>query len=165
MNIKKVIFLLSIGVLLLLFSGCDFTSSAEKETLSAEKILTAVAETVSANLSLTPPPSETPIPTATATATETPTPTVTASATPTTPVVAPSTGGQAAGGCDSAAFVSDVTIPDGTVIAPGAAFTKTWRIQNAGTCTWNTSYAVVFASGTQMGGASPQLLTADVAPG
>lgn len=165
MNIKKVILLLSIGALLLLFSGCDFTSSAEKETLSAEKILTAVAETVSANLSLTPPPSETPIPTATATATETPTPTVTASATPTTPVFAPSTGGQAAGGCDNAAFVSDVTIPDGTVIAPGAAFTKTWRIQNAGTCTWNTSYAVVFVSGTQMGGASPQLLTADVAPG
>jgi len=93
---------------------------------------------------------------------------VTPTASPTftsSPTTAPAVNPGTQGGCDSAAFVSDVTIPDGTVLAPGAAFTKTWRIQNAGTCTWNTSYAVVFVSGTQMGGASPQLLTADVAPG
>ncbi|MBC8332081.1 MAG: hypothetical protein H8E28_08885 [Anaerolineae bacterium] len=162
MNTKKIIILLSISILLLLVSGCDFPNSEGEETLSAEKILTAVAETVSASLSLTPPATETSTPTATATETVTPTASPTFTSSPTTaPVVnQPSTGG-----CDSAAFVSDVTIPDGTVIAPGAAFTKTWRIQNAGTCTWNTSYAVVFVSGTQMGGASPQLLTADIAPG
>jgi hypothetical protein len=52
---------------------------------------------------------------------------------------------------DRAIFVADVTIPDGTVMAPGAAFTKTWKLQNGGTTTWTTSYALAFASGVQMG--------------
>ena len=30
----------------------------------------------------------------------------------------------------------DVTIPDDTKLAPGQTFTKTWRLQNSGTCTW-----------------------------
>lgn len=56
--------------------------------------------------------------------------------------------------CDLAQFVRDVTIPDGTVFAPGATFTKTWRLKNAGTCTWS-GYTLVFDSGELMGGASP----------
>lgn len=47
-------------------------------------------------------------------------------------------------------MVQDVTIPDNTYIAPGAAFTKTWRFENTGTCTW-TGYTIAFASGDQMG--------------
>jgi len=39
-------------------------------------------------------------------------------------------------GCDRAQFISDVTVPDGTTFAPGATFTKTWRLKNSGTCTW-----------------------------
>src|ERR1043165_7998784 len=41
--------------------------------------------------------------------------------------------------CDSAAFVSDVTYPDASNVPLGGAFTKIWRLQNTGTCTWNTS--------------------------
>jgi hypothetical protein len=52
--------------------------------------------------------------------------------------------------CNSAHFVSDVTIPDGTTVSPGTTFTKTWRLKNDGACTWTTSYDVVFVSGTQM---------------
>lgn len=52
---------------------------------------------------------------------------------------------------DRAVFVADVTIPDGTVIAPGAAFTKTWKLQNGGISTWTTSYSLAFVSGEQMG--------------
>lgn len=37
---------------------------------------------------------------------------------------------------DYSAFVDDVTIPDGTVVAPGARFTKTWALQNVGTVPW-----------------------------
>jgi hypothetical protein len=37
-------------------------------------------------------------------------------------------------------FVTDVNIPDGTLIAPGTSFTKTWTIENDGTCTWNSEY-------------------------
>lgn len=51
---------------------------------------------------------------------------------------------------DSAAFVSDVTIPDNTVVAANTAFTKTWRVKNAGTCTWDSSYLVAYISGTTM---------------
>jgi hypothetical protein len=56
--------------------------------------------------------------------------------------------------CDQAQFIRDVTIPDGTIFAPNATFTKTWRIKNSGTCTWS-GYSLVFDSGDSMSGASP----------
>ena len=71
----------------------------------------------------------------------------------------------AATACDAAQFVADVTIPDGTVVAPGAALVKTWRFKNVGTCTWSTSYAIVFYSGTKMGAPSAVNLPNSVAPG
>ncbi|HLF29121.1 MAG TPA: PA14 domain-containing protein [Anaerolineae bacterium] len=66
---------------------------------------------------------------------------------------------------DRASLISDVTIPDNTNVAPGAAFVKTWRLRNAGTCTWDTSYALVFASGAQLGGPASVALPGSVAPG
>jgi len=48
--------------------------------------------------------------------------------------------------CDRAEFVDDVTVEDGTVFKPGETFTKTWRLKNTGSCTWTTSYRVVFDS-------------------
>jgi len=67
--------------------------------------------------------------------------------------------------CDAAAFVADITIPDGTNFAPGAALVKTWRLKNVGTCTWSTSYAIVFYNGTKMGAPSVVNLPTSVAPG
>jgi uncharacterized repeat protein (TIGR01451 family) len=55
--------------------------------------------------------------------------------------------------CDRGAFVSDVTVPDGTVMAPGQAFTKTWRVRNVGSCAWTSSYALVFVLGNTFGAA------------
>lgn len=66
---------------------------------------------------------------------------------------------------DKAEFVNDVSIPDDTVFLPGESFAKTWRLKNAGTCTWTTSYALVFVSGDQMGATSPTTLPAEVKPG
>ncbi len=51
---------------------------------------------------------------------------------------------------DVATFVSDVTIPDNTVVAPGQSFTKTWRMRNRGTCTWGPNYTLAFVSGPAM---------------
>jgi hypothetical protein len=51
--------------------------------------------------------------------------------------------------CDQALFVKDVTIPDGTIISPGATFKKTWRLKNIGTCTWS-GYSLVFDRGESM---------------
>jgi len=62
-------------------------------------------------------------------------------------------------------FVTDVTIPDGTILTPGQNFTKTWRLKNVGTCTWTTSYVIVFSSGNSMNGPAVQALTGNVNPG
>ena len=51
---------------------------------------------------------------------------------------------------DSAAFISDVTIPDNTVIAANTAFAKKWRLKNTGTCTWDSNYLVAYISGATM---------------
>ncbi len=71
--------------------------------------------------------------------------------------------GQAGG--DRAIFVADVTIPDGTVIAPGAKFTKTWKLQNGGSTTWTTAYTLAFASGEQMGNTTSVPIPQPVPPG
>jgi hypothetical protein len=66
----------------------------------------------------------------------------------------------------TATFIADVTYPDGSQISPGHNFTKTWRIKNVGTCTWNADYQIVFESGELMGGpASQQLTSVHIPPG
>jgi hypothetical protein len=59
--------------------------------------------------------------------------------------------------CDNSAFVSDVTIPDKTVIDAGDSFTKTWKFRNTGTCGWTTSYAIASAYGDAMSGTETKL--------
>jgi hypothetical protein len=69
-----------------------------------------------------------------------------------------------AAACDAILFIADVTVPDGSSYSPNATFTKTWRLKNIGTCTWTTSYMLVFVSGAQMGGPAEVNLTSTVAP-
>ena len=54
--------------------------------------------------------------------------------------------------CDSAVYLSDVTIPDGTTIPAGQSFTKTWKVSNTGSCAWMATYQLVFISGDSLGG-------------
>jgi len=56
-----------------------------------------------------------------------------------------------AGGCYNATLVSDVTVPDGTEMKPGQSFTKTWEIQNSGTCDWNENFKIAFVGGNVFG--------------
>jgi len=67
-----------------------------------------------------------------------------------TPTPEPLTAAEAA--CLSAAFVTDVTVPDGTQFDNGEVFTKTWRLRNNGTCDWPENTTLVFINGAQMGG-------------
>jgi hypothetical protein len=67
--------------------------------------------------------------------------------------------------CEKAAFVADVTVPDGTRFSPGAAFTKIWRLRNSGTCAWTTSYHFVFYSGSRMSAPTALRMPATVYPG
>lgn len=91
------------------------------------------------------------------------TPSLAATVSPTVgPTETPS--GDGPGGCSlKAEFVADVTIPDNTVLAPGTAFVKTWRVRNAGTCAWD-NYQLVFADGNQLSGPAATAIGA-VAPG
>jgi hypothetical protein len=66
--------------------------------------------------------------------------------------------------CDYSAFILDVTIPDGTFLAPGTTFTKIWRISNIGSCTWTSQYRFQYISGDPMG-ADTIYLPQTVAPG
>lgn len=66
-----------------------------------------------------------------------------------------------------ATYVSE-TIPDNTVIAPGTAFTKTWRIRNDGTCTWGPKQEVdslEMVAGSVMGSPTRVPLTETVRRG
>jgi hypothetical protein len=120
------------------------------ETVVAELTLTAAVVTPTQPSTITPVPVEqttTPVPTSTVpTATPTLTPSATATATP-TPEASPTDEF-----CDSAAWVADVSVQDGTEMSPGQAFEKTWRIRNTGTCTWSEDYKIAFGYGENMNG-------------
>lgn len=69
--------------------------------------------------------------------------------------------------CDQATAGNpiDVTVPDDTVMSPGVAFTKIWRIKNIGSCTWTTAYSVAHFSGEQMSAPAKVFLANQVPPG
>ncbi len=123
-----------------------------RATSSYLETLLAVTPTIAATN--TPENTSTPRPTPTTAPTVTPLPTSTPPNTPTPP--AP---------CNAAEFVSDVTIPDNTVLLPGAGFVKTWKMKNVGTCTWSKSYSVVYVTGHSMGTTLKFPLQISVAPG
>jgi hypothetical protein len=135
------------------------TPAAAKSGVVLDDIYTSVAMTVRAQST----PS---VPAATTTPTSTSVPTATPYGVPSnTP--APSTDGYAdsyPGGCNNAAYVSDMTIPDGTEVAPGQTFTKSWELLNTGRCTWSKKYAIFFVSGDSMEGAAATIHHS-VAPG
>ena len=152
---KKRIRLFNLLIVITLFlSACNLPSSKTDDPAG-----TAAAQTVQALLSATPFPSA-----MTSTSTpglpvpSTPTPTLRAITT-NTAVATPTTY------CSIMQFITDVTIPDGTVIAPGGTFTKTWRLKNVGTCTWTPSYAIIFSDGNSMNGPSTQALVGNVNSG
>ncbi len=67
-------------------------------------------------------------------------------------------------GCTlDAAYVADVTVPDGSVFSPGARIDKIWRVRNSGSCPWGSGYTWVFVSGEQMGAAPTQAVPATAA--
>lgn len=65
---------------------------------------------------------------------------------------------------NEATFISDVTIPDGTVVSPSQALHKVWRVRNSGTSTWGSGYQLVFTGGDQMGAPSAVDVPGTVSP-
>lgn len=48
-------------------------------------------------------------------------------------------------------FVEDLTIPDNTTTSFGLALDKQWRVQNSGTCHWNSDYRLKHIGGADLG--------------
>lgn len=48
-------------------------------------------------------------------------------------------------------FIDDLTIPDNSEIAHGAAINKQWLVQNSGTCNWNADYRLRHTGGADLG--------------
>jgi hypothetical protein len=149
-------------LLMLMAIACNFPQEGTPTPSGPDLLKTYAAETIQAQLTLvatglqptvTPGQSE-------ATATQitentfTPSPEFTATPSATQGV------------CERADFEEDVNYPDNSVLDPGEEFTKTWRLENTGTCTWNSSYAIVFDEGDAMSGpAASPLTSSSVAPG
>ena len=62
-----------------------------------------------------------------------------------------STAATSTGGCYNASLVSNVTIPNGTEFSPGDRFTKTWQINNSGTCEWTRDFKITYVGGNLFG--------------
>lgn len=140
----------------------------------ADEQATAVAETVAAKTGEEndpdkpnppdPPPAapgaDTPTATHTAEPSHTPQPTATTPPTNTPPPTVTSVP------CNRASFVSDVNYPDESEITIDLNFTKTWRLQNTGSCTWTSGYKIIFSHGDRMDAPGEvQLTGGTVAPG
>lgn len=149
-RIKWKLCILAVTAMLTL-SACG-AGGDQTPTPGIEAIYTAAAQTIAAQqatLQAQIPPTTTPSPTLFPTlAPATTQPSLFGSPSPT------SAAGGGAVGCDNSIYVSDVTIPDGTTMTPGQTFTKTWKVQNNGTCPWSTSYKLTFVTGAAMGGTS-----------
>ena len=53
---------------------------------------------------------------------------------------------------DQLAIVDDVTFEDGTLVQPGQAIAKVWRVRNVGDSTWGSGYKLAFLGDERMGG-------------
>jgi hypothetical protein len=167
MYVSKRYFLIALVLVILVQLACNMPRGGSTPTPSGAEILyTAAAQTVEAQLTQVNQPPVTAVASATLIPLATSTPGG-AAPSPTTGLVPSDTPKptQTPIPCDLVKFVEDVTYPDNTQVPPGASFEKTWRLQNAGTCTWNTSYALAFSGGDAMGAPATVPLTKVVAPG
>ncbi len=162
MNSKRTLVILTVLVLpAMLLSACG--SSAGNQAV----IATSVAQTVQAQNLLTQQAQITPT-NLSAAATDTApalTGTVPPGETLPAPPTAPSNGGSANNFCTASASLAGETVPDGTIVSPGSVFTKTWRITNTGTCTWDSSWKIVYVSGDLLGAAGVFNFPQPAAPG
>ncbi len=142
----------SITLLALIFiAGCNLPKAGQALTPTGDFANTAAAQTVSALTTQFALLSTSTLPVSGETS---PPPEASTTITP----------AESAKPCERAEFVSDVTVPDGSEFAPGQTFIKTWRLKNTGSCTWTTSYRVVFESGNVLGAPPSFNLPVNVPP-
>lgn len=153
-NGLKVLYTSILFIMIIVVSGCNFpglTTTPDPFTTAATETAAALLTLAAERTSIIIDDTATPNPETSTPSTDTPTPSITPSPTE---------------ACtDKATFDKDVTIPDDTRMDPGENFDKIWRLENTGTCTWTSGYAVVFDSGNIMGGPPSIPLIGVVPPG
>lgn len=155
--LKKFVLVSHVLLVALIVVSCK--SEQQEVDTEGEQLVAALFSTPTRTGAL---PTDTTAILATATATEQPTAPATAAPSPTnTPVPSPTqtftaeptvTSGPPTEepDCLDAAYMTDVTIPDGTLLDPGREFVKTWRASNNGTCTWPAGTKLVFDTGDSL---------------
>ena len=159
--------LLSVYLLLLLtaFSVSCGPRVESTPTIDPQAVMTEVAMTISAELTevalLTPSPTATLSPTSTPPPLPTqvlpPAPTSPSGSTGFAPTLPPTS-------ADNATWIEDITVPDETLLPKNARFTKTWKIENSGTTTWNSNYKLIYIDGELMTENTVVSIQKDVAP-
>jgi hypothetical protein len=131
----------------LALSACGPAEPPPTPTLSVEQIQTQAVIVFSTGLTQTALAN--PSPTSSATPSLTPFPTATQG----TPLAVTTAQGAApTSTCHRLVYIRDVTIPDNTTMTPGQTFTKTWEVQNSGSCAWDAGFKFNLIGGDAMGG-------------
>lgn len=163
LNFPRKLLIIIFAMTMTILAGCNLPSDdAGTPTLNVTQAYETVAARLTQAIAQTPSPTVTLTPTQGSSAETSPPPTVEPSRTPT---VQGATSTSASATCDQAAFTLDVTVPDDTEMQPGQEFTKIWRLQNVGSCTWTGDYDLVHFSGDQLGAPSSVPLSGEVASG
>lgn len=55
-------------------------------------------------------------------------------------------------------YLKDLTIPDGSVVAPDSTLDKRWEVQNTGDCNWNADYRIRLIAGPDLNAQKEQAL-------
>jgi hypothetical protein len=128
-----------------ILAACAPATPTEDPAIKITQIAGTIEAQFTQNAALTP--SATPTPEATATPTMAP-PTATPEVTQVFPTPTSTVRVSEQGNVDDkAVFGADVTIPDGTIVKPGATVVKIWSIKNTGTTTWKTAYRLSYLDG------------------
>jgi hypothetical protein len=160
---KNQVIALCIFLIAGLFLASCMASGASQPTPDINSTVAAIAQTVVVDINRTMA--------AAVPATPTPSPTFTpSSATPSSVALSPIMSVTASpvsyfvsAGCNNLRVI-DTSISAVLPPKPGHSFTQSWRVENNGTCKWDSSYHLVFVSGNQLYG-SPGGLTQIIPPG
>jgi hypothetical protein len=156
--LKRIHVLVLVLVIALVLGACG-----GGEEGSSAAVLTEAARIASEGLTQTaaaapPTATNTPLPTAT----NTPEPTATSTNTPEGGVPTATTAQQQSSSSNRPCLRANLEyedVPDGTRWPFDRVFTKTWRLKNTGSCTWNANFVLAYVDGELMGADSVNTIT------
>jgi len=147
MSIRRPVITLVLLIISLLLTACGPSEAELTPTVNPNAVRTEAVSTFASSLT------QTALAAPTSTSTVPPSPTITlVPLTSLTPGTITTSQAGAPATCANLVYVKDVTIPDNTQMTPGQTFTKTWQVQNSGSCAWAPGSKFSLVGGDAMGG-------------